>query len=194
MTNTLFFLLGALDEYDGRAIIENGDVVERFYASEKEAAMTFEFYLRKFARECELECDVAVETDTSGAMVFRSRDLTALIDQCYTFDLDESGYVTSAGEPRVTIARMSMAAFTERDWSAKRSFLAGAYARFGRKGEFRLANAEHKALLIRDLLRELGCSNVELMRANPGYVPAIRVVRFTPTPAIDSWLRSAGTM
>ena len=186
---TLYFVLGCLDEYMGRAIIENGHQVERFYASEKNAANTFKTYLVKLAREHQLDSTIETEVEEdAGGIVFRSRALTALIDACYTLDFSISGYVTVGSEPRRADACISREIFGPEDKVKKLSFLSGAYIRYGSGSLFRFANARHKAELVRDLLKEFGCSHVELVHANPGYTPAVFEVRFRPSDELNAWL------
>jgi len=186
---TLFFILGCLDEYLGRCIIEDGDQVERFYASEKDAANTFHAHLVRLAHERQLDPDLEIKVEEdSGGISFHSRALTALIDSCYSFDFSTSAYRASDTEPTRVEAFISRDVFERGDRRAKLSFLAGAYVRYGEGSLFRFANAEHKAELIRDLLNEFGCSQVELVHTNPGgYVPWIFEVRFEPSPELSPW-------
>jgi hypothetical protein len=184
---TLFFILGCLDEYGGRQIIENGNSVERFYAGERTIANIFHTYLQKLATEQQLDSSIDVEVDQSGGIVFYSAPLTALIDDCYIFDFSTSGYVSDGSESRRADAYISMQVFKPVNRRAKLSFLAGAYVRFGEKSVFRFANARHKAELVRELLTELGCTNVELIHSNPGYIPAVFDVVFEPSDEIRDW-------
>jgi len=186
---TLFFILGSLDEYGGRAIIENGHRVERFYANEKAVANTFKTYLRTLAQEHHLDPSIETEIEEdAGGIVFHSQALTALIDGCYSFDFATSGYMAVGPAPRRVDAYISRAVFERADREAKLSFLSGAYVRYGEGSLFRLANSRHKAEIIKELLEECGCSHVELIHANAGYIPAVFEVRFRPSAELRAWL------
>jgi hypothetical protein len=186
--NPLYFVLGCLDEYGGRSIVEDSEKVEHFYASERKVADIFQSYLIALAGEHELDHLLEVRIEESGAIDFYSRALTALIDSRYTFDLSTSGYVTEGSEPRRADAYIAREVFEPDDRRARLSFLSGAYVRFGEGSLFRFANARHKAELVRGLLVELECGHVEVIHANPGYVPAVFEVRFEPFQELDAWL------
>lgn len=47
----MFFLLGFLNEYNGRNIVEDSDLIEHFYCNEAAAAETFEAASRRLANE-----------------------------------------------------------------------------------------------------------------------------------------------
>ena len=183
----LYFVLGCLDEYGGRCIVEGGEKVEHFYASERNIANIFQSYLIGLAREHELDHLLETRIEDSGAIEFYSRALTALIDSRYTFDFSATGYVTASSEPRRTDAYVTREMFEPGDRRARLSFLSGAYVRFGEGPPFRFANARHKAELVRDLLEELGCGRVEIVHANPGYVPALLEVSFEPSQELRAW-------
>lgn len=64
---------------------------------------------------------------------------------------------------------------------AKLAYLAGAFARFGDGKTFVLVNAGHKANLIAQSLRELGCSGVRLT-STEGLIPQTTTVFFEAGP------------
>jgi hypothetical protein len=184
----LYFVLGCLDEYGGRCIVDGGEKVEHFYASERNVANIFQSYLIALAAEHELDRSIETRIDDSGAIEFYSRALTALIDSRYTFDFSASGYVTEGSQPRRADAYVRREMFKPGDRRARLSFLSGASARFGEGPTFRFANARHKAELVLDLLQELGCRKVEAVHANPGYVPSVLEVRFELSHELRAWL------
>ena len=67
------------------------------------------------------------------------------------------------------------------------SYLLGAYERYGKQNTIHLANAEHKAELLRDILVQLGCEDVAWRTHGQG-IPWVHVVEFEPTSKIRSWL------
>jgi hypothetical protein len=160
--NTLFLVLGCLDEYDGRWIADGDDRIEHFYGNERAVAEVFHGFLIELAAEHHLDGAIGVEVDPeSGAVVFRSAALASLISSCYT-----------AG------SYISKQVFDGKDSDAKLSYLGGSYLRYGEGNLFRFANAKHKAELIKELLAEFGCTQIELIHANPGYIPFVHEVRF----------------
>lgn len=63
----------------------------------------------------------------------------------------------------------------------KISYLAGAYVRYAAGPTLHVVeNVE----LVGEFANELGCADVSLRRFNPGYVPGIVEVRFTPTETL----------
>ncbi|HEU4365123.1 MAG TPA: hypothetical protein VFT13_06615, partial [Candidatus Krumholzibacteria bacterium] len=78
-TETLFFILGMLDEYLGRQWTEDVDCVERFYCSEHVEAFVFLAYLNRLASEQGL--DPVIDTELNDCLVyFHSKPLADLIN------------------------------------------------------------------------------------------------------------------
>lgn len=61
-SDTVFFLLGLLDEYGGRRIVEDDDRIERFFCNEANTARVFRRYISRLAREQRLDPAVREET------------------------------------------------------------------------------------------------------------------------------------
>ena len=148
----------------------------------------FRSHLVKLAEERGITTAIGEETE-GGCTSFHSRELTELIDGCYEVDFSKSPFITLDPEPRRAEAHISGKAFEQRGATEKLAYLAGAYARHGHGNTFRLANARHKAEVVADLLRELGCLEVTLSLTNPGYVPAIHEVAFEPSEDLGRWLQ-----
>jgi hypothetical protein len=190
--DTLFFVLGFLNESAGRLIVEGGDLVEHFFGDEREKTGVFKSLLSKLAEERGIDTPVREEITEGDGVNFYSRGLTELIDRCYKFDFTKSAYLTDGSEPRRTEAYLSKDVFGHVSDAAKLSFLAGVYARCGDGNSFRLTNAKHKAEIISDLLKGAGCRGVNLSLANPGYVPAVFEVVFEPSEEVKRKLAPYG--
>jgi hypothetical protein len=186
--NTLFFILGFLDEYNGRHIVENDDRVEIFYGDEKDKAEIFKTYLAKLAEEIVIDPTINVEVNEGGHITFYSRELSALINSYYVCSFLKSVYVVSDSQPKCMEAFIKKEIFGHANAEEKLSYITGAYARYGKGNVFRLANSSHKLDIIGELLKELGCQRVELAHVNPGYVPAIYELVFEPSGEVNQWL------
>jgi len=185
---TIFFVLGCLSEYQGRLIVEGGDLVERLLGDEQDRVDVFRSHLVKLAEERGITTAIGEATE-EGCTSFYSPELRELIDGCYEVDFSNSPFITLDPEPRRAEARISKKAFEGQGNEEKLSYLAGAYARHGQGNTFRLANARHKAEVVADLLRELGCRGVTLSLTNPGYAPSIHEVGFEPSEDVARWLQ-----
>ena len=106
-TSALFFVLGCLSEYQGRVIVEHGDLVERFLSDERDRLDVFRSHLSRLAEERGIASPIREETDEAGCTGFYSRELTGLIDGWYAFDFAKSPFVGTESEPRRTEARLS---------------------------------------------------------------------------------------
>jgi hypothetical protein len=71
--DTVFFVLGLLDEYNGRMITEDGDQVERFYCNEAKMPGLFRRYIGKLAQEQGIDPAVREETVQRCLVFYHSR-------------------------------------------------------------------------------------------------------------------------
>lgn len=193
--DSIYVVLGLLDEYSGRFIEEDDDRVERFYREEKRVADVFKHYLLQAGRERGIEVDVETETGEEGQITYRSPQLAELINSRYRYELgpsgylrerlDESGRTTGEYEPIIAAeAFVSPEMFASAAREQKLSFFAGVHTRYGEGiGQMRFANAEHKARLTKELLEDLGCRDVE-HETTRGYVPNANVVRYVATEEV----------
>ena len=181
-TETIFFLLGMLDEYLGRRVTEGDDRVESFYPGEMVPAFVFHADLNRLAEEQKLDAGVEIEWGDQGHVTFRSEVLPEVIDSFYDFTF--GAYTTLNGmKVRSGWAKLTHDVFEGHGQDAKLAYLAGAYFRYGSNGRYRFSNSSEKARLIARLLEEIGCENVET--TSRAGLPASNGVLFEPTQALS---------
>jgi hypothetical protein len=195
---TVFRVLGYLDEYLGRHIMEDGDRVEGFYCNEREKVAGFRQLLQRLAAEQGLDLAVREETTQECLVSFHSRAIADRVNSCYRYQLSPE---SAAQGPDGTYRRIGngslLLALFMRPGGGPASdvidrrralpYLAGAWARHGRGDDFLFANSRDKANLIAQLLTMIGCRDVRL-ESNFGFIPQTNILRFTPTGEVAHWL------
>ncbi len=195
---TVFRVLGYLDEYLGRSIMEDGDRVEGFYCNEKDIIGVFRQLLQRLAAEQDLDQAVTEETTQDCLVSFHSRVITDRLNSCYRYQLSSESAAQGPDGTYRHIGKGSLAltlfmrpgggpAGDVIDRRRVLPYLAGAWARYGRGTDFVFANARDKANLIANLLTMLGCRDVRL-ESNFGFIPQTNILRFTPTGEVAHWL------
>ncbi|HEX5131455.1 MAG TPA: hypothetical protein VFX92_03090 [Candidatus Krumholzibacteria bacterium] len=159
-TETIFFVLGMLDEYGGRRITEGIDQIEHFYPNEVTQACVFRVYLDRLAAEQGLNPTVDVSWGESGYISFMSPDLSRFINAQYQFTSINGYRVVDGEKRRLSIASISTDQFDGHGTNAKLAYLAGAYFRYGQPGNYTFSNANKKRNLIAQLLEDVGCKGV----------------------------------
>ena len=193
-------LFGFLNEYLGRRVIEDGDRVEGFYPNESAAAEKFGKYLETYSKELGLTQPIEKVVETTGHLHFVSKRLTAMLDAMYG-DTVLDRQITLL-EPRRTQrcgrAAVSRQCFsggnsfrlTKNEASERFSYLLGAYIRYGEGNSLVLANATHKAELLRDLLVSIYCPRVSWEIDQRG-APVKNTITFEPTDELREFLSKA---
>jgi hypothetical protein len=202
--DTVFFVLGALDEYLGRHIVEDGDVVEHFYCNERDTAATFRRQVAKLAGDQGIDPHVREESGQECRVIFHSKAVADRLNSCYSysartgalirgddgrmrrfaeaslgiklFEKEGSGSTTEAGWPDSLFHRRRALAY-----------LAGAWMRYHRDKDFVLANSQSKAALVAELLNRLGCHQIRI-ETTIGLIPQANIVHFEPTDEVNRWL------
>jgi hypothetical protein len=202
--DTVFFVLGALDEYLGRHIVEDGDVVAHFYCSERDTAVTIRRQVVTLAGEQGLDPHVREESGPDCGVVFHSKSVADRLNSCYSysarigalvsgddgtmrrfaeaslgiklFEKEGSGRTTEAGWPESVFHRRRALAY-----------LAGAWMRYHRNKDFVFANAQSKAALVAELLHRLCCHQIRI-ESTIGRIPQANIVHFEPTEEVKAWL------
>ncbi len=203
----MFVVLGMLDEYLGRTIMEGGEVVETFYPHERALVDQFTEHLRKASKTYEIAADIHLDEGPHGHISVRSRALTHMVDAFYLGDLSDlahgelphrqecirwTGSAARAGEKefrRTLSASLDRRAFPAmvggfrfrpEQADPRFSYLLGVYHRYGKATGFRFANSCEKAALVVSFLIELGCEQITHRMFFKG-VPGTNVIEFEPT-------------
>lgn len=195
---TVFYVLGYLDEYLGRTIVEDGDRIEGLYCNEQERAPSFGAILVRLALEQGLDPAIREEIRQECLVSFHSRAIAARLDSCYRYQLSsasvaqaEDGTYRRLGkgtlELTMFVRRSAVSTAQALDHERALSYIAGAWARYGRGDAFVFANSHEKATRIAQLLTMLGCRDVRL-ESNFGYIPQTNILRFTPTAELREWI------
>lgn len=182
---TVYRVLGVLDEYAGRHVADEGDdVVEQFYCSEPALAATFGPLLERLAREQQIQTSIRRTTLQDCLPVFHSPELRAAIVALYPppapgppqqWTQRPDGRLIPVHQ-RFVHPSMFRDATAEQKWA----YLSGVYLRHGRGDSVVFANAGHKADLVATLLRELGVRDV--VQTSRNGIPRANIVTFTPDP------------
>lgn len=205
---TAFFVLGMLNEYRGRSVVEDEDVVEGFYCDEISVATVFREALLKLAKEQDLDPSIRTETTQGCLVTYRSKQIADRLNSCYRYQASSESVVQGSDGTYRRIASPSLeiglflrggqhvatgAGLSEQVFYRDRAlaYVAGAWARYGRNSTFVFANAQHKARLVAQLLTYLGCQDVRL-ESNFGFIPQTNVVRFEPTVEVRDRLQTFG--
>lgn len=189
---TVFYVLGVLDDYNGRGIVEGGEVVERF--SCREGSLPDE--MRALTSRLSAEQGVPAPTDSvvqDCVIAFQSTALTARLDSCYRYELTDDMTVSAPdgrGRRRIASGTFNFGLLYGSggvDRVRARAYLEGAWRRWGRDGAFTFTNSGHKAEGIAFLLGQLGCTEV-VVHHSVGTIPQGYQVTFTPTDEVAGWL------
>ena len=202
--DTVFFVLGMLDEYSGRYLVEGDDRVETFYCNETGPARLFRRHISKLTADQRFDPTIAEETIQNCVVVFRSTPIASHLNSCYRYTMTGQSLAQAHDGTYRRTASASLAASELfgpgrsgingrglSDKTARRralAYVAGAWARYGRGAEFVFANARDKVTLVADLLTNLGCHDVRI-ESSSGTIPQANRIRFEPTEEVKEWLR-----
>jgi hypothetical protein len=189
---TVFFILGFLDEYLGRHVVEGDDLVEVFYCNEGEKVIVFRRQLERLAQEQGLKAEIQQETIQRCLTKVRSAPLASALNAMYRKreapPIEQSGTTDAAGRPRrLETLWADDQLFLGVDRDLKLAYVAGAYARYGTGDSMRFANSQHKVALLAALLKALGCSNVRT-ESTQGFIPQANTIYFDPSAELRKWL------
>jgi hypothetical protein len=183
----IYAVLGFLNEYIGRTVVKESELVEHFWNNESQIADIFEQYLLSLIDDRNLQTSLRREVK-DGQTYFFSTELTQLIDSYYLThrltgtDADRNpAYTSGQGVFQQNTGKISTAIFPSSDREAKFAYLIGTYQRYGKHNMFQFANAHHKAQLVQQLLQEVGSPQVVFIYSDPDSVPSIFRVAFEPT-------------
>jgi hypothetical protein len=205
--DTVFFVLGFLDEYLGRFFVEDDDRIERFYCNEQDKAALFRRLIVKLAGEQGLDPTLRDETTQQCLISYHSRGIADRLNSCYQYQAtnDEAIRAADGTYRRTASASLGNYLFLRDGHGAGRgnglsdealhrrralAYLAGAWTRYGSGDQFLFANSHEKATLIAQLLTGLGCHDVRFVEVTLG-APHTNWVRFEPTEEVKEWLARA---
>jgi hypothetical protein len=193
--HTVFFALGFLDEYLGRSIMEDGDLIERLYCNEQGQVRAFRAMLARLAAEQAIGGTIREEIQQDCLVSFHSHEVAERLNSCYRYEL--SGESLAQGPDgtyrRLGRGTLEFTLFVRPGSSGESStidrdralpYLAGAWARHGRGDAFVFANSHEKATRIAHLLTRIGCRDVKL-ESNFGFIPQTNTLRFTATDELQ---------
>jgi hypothetical protein len=202
---TVFRTLGMLDEYLGRHIAEDSDLVEHFYKndSEPQAAEAFRRVTTQLATEQQMQ--PPAREDAAYHIYFRSRTLAERLNSCYAYTVTNGSLFEGPGRVmlRATEGALPIELFkrsgevridpaggiSDNVLYRRRAlaYVSGAWRRYQRGADLVFANSQQKAALISNLLSDLGARHVTV-ESTVGVIPQTNMVHFTPTPLIAQWL------
>jgi hypothetical protein len=189
---TAFFVLGLLQEYNGRHVVEGDDLVEGFSCNEVEKAAVFRRQLERLALEQGLKVEIQQETMQGCVMKVRSAPLAEALNSFYRKreepPIERSWETDAAGRHRRLVTLwIDDQAFVGAKRDQKFAYVAGAYVRYGAGDSMRFANAQHKVALLAALLKELGASHIRT-ESTQGLIPQSTTHSFEPSAELRTWL------
>jgi len=192
---TVFFILGFLDEYTGRHVVEGDDLVEGFYCNETEKVTVFLRQLERLAQEQGLKADIRQETIQGCLTRVRSAVLSEALNAMYRKreepPIAQSWMADADGRHhRLGTLWIDDQVFRGVERDLKFAYVAGAYDRYGVADSMRFANSQHKVALLEALLSELGASNIRT-EATQGFMPQTNTIYFQPSAELRTWLGRA---
>jgi hypothetical protein len=192
---TVFFVLGFLDEYLGRHIVEGDDLVEVLNCSEAAKVSVFRRQLERLANEQGLTTAIRQETVQECLTMLRSAvladNLNALYRKREAPPVDQSWTTDASGRRRrLETVWVDEQVFLGVERDLKFAYVTGAYARHGAGDSLRFANSQHKVSLLVDLLKELGCSSIRT-ESTQGFIPQTNTIYFQPSAELRKWLDRA---
>jgi hypothetical protein len=183
---TVFRTLGMLDEYLGRQIGEDSDLLERFSQDETQAAEAFRRLTTLLATEQQMQPPVFEVREERA--YFRSGAMADRLNSCYAYDMTNGAL--HEGPNRVMLrsttgtlpttlfkrggdVRPDPAGGIADNVLYRRralAYLSGAWRRYRRGPDFVFANSQTKAALIASLLNDLGARGVTV-ESDVGFMP-----------------------
>lgn len=201
--STLYFILGIIDDYMGRFIVENGLRVESFYPAETTTSIIFQEYINKLIEENNIKDTLIKEVIQSGHIEFNSRKVTEYINNCYVYDLESSSMLWLNEEsiyvPAVRSHALKPEITNNVDNIEKLAFLKGLYIRnnLGSDGNcdstycISFVNSVYRYSMAEEYLLSFNCTDLSVEDSPPDAVPFNRILYFKPSEVIDSLFKNA---
>ena len=204
-----YFLVGTLNDYDGRKLHENNrSIVDNYYLSE---AQLFQSVNSLF----ESTYSDLTTTEHGNGFQIQSKTLAEKIESFYSYH--PSGTLVYNGEDDLSTLNLDSLVDSPEFYSnnfdtvyigtlkkdvfntdaQKASFITGAFVRYGWKADsqyhIQVYNAQNKMSVLNDLLKHLGCTDIS-HTINEDHIPASQTISFTPTNQLKKYLEKYASM
>lgn len=197
-----FVVLGMLNEYMGRQIIEGGSTVERFFVDERPLANIFAKYLASYGQGLGADLGgISVVHANTGHAYVESTEMNTRVNALYRFEFEPDRFMTTPDGRKHRYANVALGIedfpakrsmlYTSATMDSRFSYLYGVLLRFGQDGMIvQMANASPKIELIERLLEEVGVEWVE-HRYTVGGAPTCNRVAFGADHRLTTLLQAA---
>lgn len=203
-----YFLIGTLSDYMGREKYKNvSERVDKYTQSEKQLCLSIDSIFRNSYTDLEFSSSVH-KISKENEFELHSKTLAERIESFYSYK--PSGRMAYNGQTEIeklnldsltktpdfyttnfdTIYTGSLKLNVFTTENQKVSFITGAYVRFGWQTDslyhIRVFNSVSKVRILNDLLKELGCTNIDY-EIKKGYIPTGHTVSFIPTKLLNEY-------
>src|SRR5574341_1535901 len=198
--NTIFIVLGFLDDYMGRIVRQDKNLIEEFYPNENEIADKFEKHLSNLIAEKNLKTTITREVGPQGHIALLSSEIASLLNSYHLF---VSKHIYDRDGHDMSIYELPYSVFTPLESNSpnfnealdeRLSYLAGVYQRFGKDKEIWFANSLSKSKNIFRLLQEISifqdnyaCQSVA-WKVYPRNAPVGHAIIFEPSDELTKFL------
>lgn len=203
-----YFLIGTLSDYMGREKYEKViDRVDKYAQSEKKLCQTMDSIFKKTYPDLEYSSSVH-NISKKDEFELHSKGLSERIESFYSYKA--SGRMAYNGQDEFeklnldsltkttdfylthfdTIYTGSLKLDVFETQKQKMSFITGAYVRYGWHTDslynISVSNSVSKVRILNELLKDVGCTNVEYV-IKKGYIPTGHTVSFFPTEQLNDY-------
>jgi hypothetical protein len=203
-----YFLIGTLSDYMGREKYQTvEDRVDKYSQSEQQLCMTIDSIFKNSYPDLEISSSVH-KISKKNEFELYSKALAKRIESFYSYkasgrmayhgqddfeklnldSLTKTPDFYSTNFDTIYTGRLKLNVFeTEKQ---KLSFITGAYVRYGWHVDslyhIRVFNSISKVRILNELLKDVGCTNVEY-EIKKGYIPTGHTVSFFPTEQLNGY-------
>lgn len=203
-----YFLIGTLSDYMGREKYKNvSERVDKYSQSERQLCLAIDSIFKNSFPDLEFSSSTN-KISKKDEFELHSKLLAEKIETFYSYK--PSGRMAYNGQTEFeklnldsltktsdfyttnfdTIYTGSLKLDVFKTENQKVSFVTGAYVRFGWQTDsifhIRVFNSASKVRILNDLLKELGCTNVDY-EIKKGYIPTGHTVSFIPTKQLNDY-------
>ncbi len=176
------FLLGTLEDYSGRNKSSGfEDLVDHYYK--------YEDPLMDYLRKTYIKQYPDFSVDTIKRKIF-CKDLAKKMNAFYDYDFNGKYTLTDDFQRKDSVFNGTLKPNLFQNDLEKISFIVGIYARYGEYNNskycIRLYNSKSKAKECSEILKQLGCDNIELKIENK--IPLNQIISFSPKTNLNKYL------